>query len=273
VVVDIERFEQSRHFEAQDNRHFFGHGIFAGNAGLFLTTENDIEAGKGVIGLRDAGSGYRFVREWDSGGVGPHDLALSADGASVWVANGGIDMSPLSGRAKLNEAVIVSSLVRLDLVSGRPEARIDLGEDMASLSIRHIVVTADGSVGFGCQETVRDGIARPLVGVVRDDRPRWFDAPGGGWRVLGGSIGEVALDESGRMLAATAPLGGVCGVWQVTNGRCLGLIDLADCCGLGGSTSGFVISSGRGDVIASDVTATHSLLRADGGFDNHLAVL
>ena len=274
LVVDLDRFESSQAFEAADGRHFFGHGVFAQEGRLFLTSENDIEAGRGMVGVRDAQEGFRLLAEWQSGGVGPHDLALSADGKAVWVANGGIDMDPMSGRAKLNEAVIASSLTRLDLETGRPEAVVTLGEDMASLSIRHIAITPDGTIGFGCEETQHDGIARPLVGAVgSDDRPRWFDAPPGGWRALRGVIGEVALDEAGTVLAATAPRGGACGLWRVADGACLGLVDLADCCGLGGLAGGFVVSSGRGAMVEASAAGSRQLLQAQGGFDNHLAVL
>jgi len=274
LVVDLARFESSQHFAAADGRHFFGHGVFADEGRLFLTSENDVEAGRGMVGVRDAREGFRLVAEWRSGGVGPHDLALSADGKAVWVANGGIDMDPMSGRAKLNEEVIASALTRLSLSTGRAEAVVTLGEDMASLSIRHIAITPAGTIGFGCEETQHDGIARPLVGAVgSDDRHRWFDAPPGGWRALRWVVGEVALDEAGTILAATAPRGGACGLWRVADGACLALVDLADCCGLGGLANGFVISSGRGTMLEASAAGRRELLQAGGGFDNHLAVL
>jgi hypothetical protein len=274
LSVDLERFEASQHFEAADGRHFFGHGAFADEGRLFVTSENDIEAGRGMVGVRDVRKGFRLFAEWPSGGVGPHDLALSGDGRSLWVANGGIDMSPDYGRAKLNEDIIVSALTRLDLASGQPQAVVRLGDDMASLSIRHIAVTKDGTVGFGCQETLRDGMTRPLVGAVgSDDRPRWFQAPPGGWQVLRGSIGEVALDDAGLVLAATAPLGGGCGLWRIADGACLGLVDLDDCCGLGGLGDGFVVSSGRGTMLRASAAGSERLFQAAGGFDNHLAVV
>src|SRR3982751_5896767 len=59
VVGDLGRFEASQHFEASDGRHFFGHGVFADGGRLFVTSENDVEAGRGIVGVRDARNGFR----------------------------------------------------------------------------------------------------------------------------------------------------------------------------------------------------------------------
>jgi hypothetical protein len=274
IAVDLERFERSGTFEATDGRHFFGHGVFADEGRLFLTTENDYEAGQGVVGLRDATRGYRSIGEWRSGGVGPHDLALSADGAFVFVANGGIDMRPDTGRAKLNEGLITSSIARVAIATGRQEAQVDLGEDMASLSIRHLAALAGGLLAFGCQDTVRDGIVRPLAGLVGpDDGVRWLAPPPGGWASLSAYIGEIAVDDATSTVAATAPLAGLCVVWDARTGGCLASVALADCCGVGVAPSGtFIVSSGRGDLVAASPTRQETILSGRLGFDNHLAV-
>jgi hypothetical protein len=274
IAVDLARFERSLAFEASPDRHFFGHGMFVDQGRLFLTTENDYEAGRGVIGLRDVQQGFRAIGEWPSGGVGPHDLALSADGRTLLVANGGIDTSPLSGRAKLNGAAIVASVARIDLASGRQRALVRLAEDEASLSIRHLALLANGAVAFACQETLRDGIVRPLVGLIdRDDKTRWLDAPPGGWASLSGYIGAVATDKAGRLVAATAPLAGLCGLWDATSAACLGVVSIADCCGLAPLGRGFVVTSGRGDMLSIEAGLAEPILTASIGFDNHCAVL
>ena len=272
VAVDLARFEESAEFEASSERHFFGHGVFADEGRLFLTTENDTETPRGLIGVRDVARSYRHVGEWECGGIGPHDIALSADGPALLVANGGIDMSQDFGRAKLNESLIASSIARIDLASGRILALVRLEPENASLSIRHLAVLPDGGVAFGCQETMRDGVTRPLVGVLdRDDRVRWLPAPEGGWQRLNDYVGEVAVDETGSAIAATAPLAGLCVTWNAATGQVLGTVSLADCCGLGGLGAGFVVTSGRGDMVEVGTVAAERL-QASVGFDNHLAV-
>jgi hypothetical protein len=87
-----------------------------------------------------------------------------------------------------------------------------------------------------------------------------------------GAIGEVAADETGVIIAATAPRAGLCSLWEATTGRCLGTVSLADCCGLGPLGSGFAVSSGRGAVLDIGNGAERPLLASRLGFDNHLAV-
>ena len=100
-----------------------------------------------------------------------------------------------------------------------------LGEAFATLSIRHLAPLAAGAFAFGCEETVRDGLARPLVGLLdADRRPRFVDSPPGGWASFAGSIGEVAADETGRVIAATAPRAGLCALWEAASGRCLAVV-------------------------------------------------
>jgi uncharacterized protein len=272
IAVDLARFERSAEFEASAGRHFFGHGVFADEGRLFLTTENDSEAPRGLIGVREATRGYRHVGEWDCGGVGPHDLALSADGRFLLVANGGIDMSQDFGRAKLNEGLIASTIARIDLATGRLSTLVRLEPENASLSIRHLAVLDNGAVVFGCQETMRDGVTRPLVGVLDGaDSVRWLSAPEGGWQTLAGYIGEAAVDGSGGAIAATAPLAGLCVTWNAATGNADSSQALSDCCGLGGLDAGFVVTSGRGDLVEVG-TGRAKRLEAPIGFDNHLAI-
>ena len=56
-------------------RHFFGHGVFSPDGRLLYATENragidDPDAGAGVLGIYDAGAGYRRVGERPTHGSG-----------------------------------------------------------------------------------------------------------------------------------------------------------------------------------------------------------
>ncbi len=62
-------------FFAAPNRHFYGHGVFSPDGRLLYTTENDYENGAGVIGVRDAGAGYRQIGEFTSMASGRGDAA------------------------------------------------------------------------------------------------------------------------------------------------------------------------------------------------------
>src|SRR5262249_5300564 len=138
----------------------------------------------------------------------------------------------------------------------------------------HLAVLADGAVAFGCQETVRDGQVRPLVGIGgADGRARWLDAPPGGWTLMAGYVGGLAAHQTGTLIPATSPLGGLCGVWDAAPARCLAAVSLADCCAVAGYERGFVMAGGRGDMMQLDGGGGRTLLEAAVGFDNHLAVV
>ena len=93
-------------FRSRDDRHFYGHGVFSSDARLLLSTENDYEGERGVIGVRDAGDGYRQIGEFPSHGIGPHDMAFLSDRRTLVIANGAMQTHPSSGRAILNLATV-----------------------------------------------------------------------------------------------------------------------------------------------------------------------
>ena len=56
--------------------------------------------------------------------------------------------------------------------------------------------------------------------------------PAGDEGALRSYIGSVAVDVSGRYVAATSPKGGLAGLWSLADGRWLGGFELDDVCGL-----------------------------------------
>src|SRR5690606_32171505 len=63
AVVDLADGGMRRQLSAPDGRHFYGHAVFDRGERLLYTTENDYEAGRGVIGVWDADSGYARAGE------------------------------------------------------------------------------------------------------------------------------------------------------------------------------------------------------------------
>jgi len=208
--------------------------------------------------------------------VGPHELVLAPDGASLWVANGGIDTHPDSGRATLNEGAIQSKLVRLDL-EGRLAARYDLGTDLQSLSIRHIAVAGDGTLVFGCQDQADVVAARPLVGAVNaSGKCEIVEVVQDAWRTLNGYVGSVAVDVAGNYLAATSPRGNRVMFQGLAGSRQTTLFELQDVCGVAAQSrpGEFLLTSGTGEVvhIAVSPQGARELARsrAERRWDNHI---
>src|SRR5690606_2520444 len=182
--------------QAAEGRHFFGHGVFLPDGRRMLATENDYEAGHGVLGVYDAseGGGYRRIGEFSTGGIGPHEVVLMPDGRTVCVANGGILTHPDYGKLELNPESMKPSLAYIDLHSGEMLEQIYLAPALHRLSIRHLGMDASGAVWFGCQYTGPAQDRPPLVGRHRRGaQPELFAGPDETLRGLKNYVGSVAL--------------------------------------------------------------------------------
>jgi len=102
IVINCASGVHVAQLQAPEGRHFYGHGAFSVDGSKLFTTENDYGAGRGIVGVWDATSGYQRIGEFDSGGVGPHDIKPMPGGDLLVVANGGIETHPETGRTKLN---------------------------------------------------------------------------------------------------------------------------------------------------------------------------
>ncbi|MCK0317313.1 DUF1513 domain-containing protein, partial [Salmonella sp. 15E65] len=89
--------------------------------------------------------------EFDSGGIGPHEVVLMPDGKTLCVANGGILTHPDYGKLELNLDTMRPSLAYIDAASGELLEKVELEPALHRLSIRHLALAADGCVWFGCQ--------------------------------------------------------------------------------------------------------------------------
>ncbi|MCB4771774.1 DUF1513 domain-containing protein [Ancylobacter sp. Lp-2] len=261
-------------FEPGEGRVFSGHGRFVEGGRRFYAVEIERESGQGVVSLREVADGFSVVAEWASSGIGPHDM-LPALGGLV-VANGGIE--PHTPEA-LGAEVADASVAILDPASGQIRAVGALDGDLLSLSLRHLARSDDGLVVVAAQDLLNDSIARPLVYAVEaDGRLRAFDAPDEAWRGFRTYIGSVAVDRSGRYVAAASPRGNRVAVWT-REGRFLGGVPLVDGCGLAPTQEGgrFLATSGLGDVvlIGVDDEGVGVIARRSGGprFDNHAVLV
>ena len=101
LVIDCVKGRVAHRLDAPEGRHFYGHGAFLQGGAILATSENEIDTGKGRIGLWSRAKGYARIGEIASGGVGPHEIRRWAEDVLV-VANGGIRTHPDSDREKLN---------------------------------------------------------------------------------------------------------------------------------------------------------------------------
>lgn len=250
MAVDLDREREPLVLDAAPGRHFYGHGVYAPDGRRLYATENDYEAGRGVVGVYDcaAGGGYRRVGEYPTGGVGPHEAVLLPDGRTLCVANGGILTHPDYGKLQLNADTMRPSLAYLDLATGELAEQVFLDDALNRLSIRHLVVDGAGHVWFACQYTGPGTRQPPLLGRHRRGRAaELYAAPGDTQRAMRNYIGSLAYDPHSGLVAATSPVGGVAVFWDAAGGRCVGACAVFDGCGVAAAPGGgFLISSGDG---------------------------
>ena len=274
VAFALRRSSPPQLFRTPPDRHFYGHGVFSEDGQLLYATENDFENARGMIGIYDATGGFSRVGEFPSSGIGPHDLQLLPDGETLVVANGGIETHPDAGRAKLNVHDMQPSLAFINRADGRLLVRHELFRDFRKLSIRHLDVDASGRVWFGGQWEGSLDQAPQLIGSASRDRPLELLAMNAALPArLKGYIGSVALDRSGRLLAASAPRAGRILYLDTEAGTIIGESHLTDGCGVAPrGPAGFAISSGTGEVRAAAPGADDVGLAVHSGtaFDNHM---
>jgi len=269
IVMECRNGDVIAKLHAPEGRHFYGHGVFSSDGRTLFTTENDFEGGQGRIGVWDAAHGYRRIGEFSSGGVGPHDLRLMPDGATLVVANGGIETHPDTGRAKLNLPFMQSNLSYLTLDGAQIE-QVSLGADHQLNSIRHLALRDDGQVAFAMQwqgDLTQD---RPLLGLHR----RGSDAALlGTGREMQGYAGSVSYFADGSRVATSSPRGGRVQVFDTRTQQTVTSLAVPDACGLAQARSALMITTGTGAIL-SFATDTRVLQTSDQvAWDNHLIAL
>lgn len=278
ILVDIEHRRIVQRFECASNRQLAGHGCFNADGTLLLTVESDTETAEGTIAIRDADT-LELVRELDTHGIGPHEIALMPDERTIVVANGGLLTRPETGQETLNLETMHSTLTYLDLESGAVVAEERVPEDKAS--IRHLAVAEDGTVVVAMQvqrEALDHTEPRPLVAV---------HPPGRGLQVLEDGLefgtamqdyaASVAVDDHSRVAAVTSPRGNLVAFWNIDTGRLVGHLGVDDVSGVTVSRDRrlFVLSGSGGQVRLVDADPLVEVREArerfsDIRWDNHM---
>ncbi len=261
-------------FTPPESRCFFGHGAFSPDGRLLYATENDLDGGRGLLGVYDATGGFKRIGEIETGGVGPHEVILLSDGRTLAVANGGYETLPVTGRTPIDLAAMKPSLVFISRDTGEIVARHEPPPDRRLLSIRHLAEDARGRVWFGGQWEGGAGDVPEVIGWTRPDEAlRTFAAPAATGALLKGYIGSVAASRDRTTIAVSAPRAGRVLVIDAAATALSRVLELPDACGLApDETQGITISTGFGKLVDSGRGASADPLAEHAGiaFDNHL---
>ncbi|HBR97949.1 MAG TPA: DUF1513 domain-containing protein [Gammaproteobacteria bacterium] len=280
VEVDLRTNTVKQAFVCPEGHHLFGHGCFSQDGTILFTSEADFRSGKGKIGIRDSRT-YQRIGEYDSHGVGPHEIKLMPDGKTLLVANGGLLTHPKTGRKTLNLDSMESRLSYIDLSKGQQLEAFKVPEDKAS--IRHIDVASDGTVAIATQvqrAAMRHNELVPLGAVQKPGQAlEMLAEPAVLIHHMQDYMGSVAINNRTRIAGFTSPRGNVAAFWHLDEARFVQYHQLHDVCGLGVSNDEqhFVISNSSGQLRFLDANTlqedkTKRLHFPHMRWDNHLLV-
>ena len=267
LVIDCATGATRHHLTPPAGRQFNGHGAFCADGALLMTSEVVAEGSAGRIGLWET-AGFTRIGEWDSHGIGPHDIKRLADGRLV-VANGGIQTDP-NDRAKLNLDTMRPNLSLLSH-DGVLLDQVDL-PDLRQNSIRHLALTATG-VAFAMQWQGDPTLPVPLLGLWTPGQPvKLCPAAEAESLTLKGYAGSIAVSPlDGAIALTSAPAGAL--MLFAADGTPKATLHRADISGVAASATGFVATDGQGAVWAVTDDRLAPLTRNATLWDNHLVAL
>ncbi|MCG3859279.1 DUF1513 domain-containing protein [Psychrobacter sp. Ps2] len=289
---------------ADINRHFYGHACYSLDGSLLYVTENDTVSLAGKIGIYDANNAYQKVAEFDSYGIGPHELIMHPDSETLVIANGGIKTEQAS-REELNLDTMRPSLVYLNRHDGTLLEQIT--PEHNQMSVRHLAMHNNGTVMIGIQFQGEKHINVPLVLTHKRGDASFtpLTMPNNQWQRFHQYIASVAVDSERNLLCVTTPIGGCAAIYDLHTRELIDDVNLPDCAGasvLASSSAsmstidkhteptGFIVSDGQGQLTALRVNALpevkldvndiepHKRIIKDSqlhmmSFDNHLQAL
>ncbi|WP_136441468.1 DUF1513 domain-containing protein [Pacificoceanicola onchidii] len=271
LVLDCARGDVIHRLTPPENRQFNGHGVYSADGSILYTSEQQSSDSAGFVGLWDVESGYRRIGEAPTGGLGPHEIHLLPDGATLVVANGGI-ATDAGNRRKLNTDQMRPSLVYLS-TDGALLDRLDLAPELHQNSIRHLAIRKDGLVGFAMQWEGAPDAATPLLGLHRlGETPRLAEAPLAHEIAMKGYAGSVAFSGTGEEIAITSPRGNRLHRFTA-EGHFLGAVSRSDICGLAPLADGYLASDGGGGLLAIEMGKPRALALHSCAWDNHIVTL
>lgn len=268
VAFGTTQTSEPRIITTPEGRHFYGHGIFSSNGKLLYASENDYENAVGKIGIYDATLEFKRIGEFDSFGIGPHEILLLDDGKTLVIANGGIETHPDFGRAKLNLATMQSSIAFIDTKHGSLIEKHALPNIVQKLSLRHMAQITNDEIVFGGQYQGSKQDRSQLIGTCKLGEGLSF------WKLTTQDLGlfanytgSIAVDRVHGQVAVSSPAGGVIGVFNAHDGSVQSIVNLQKGNGVAYRGTNLLSSSETGILKSSRPDSK----KYNFAFDNHLA--
>ena len=230
-------------FDTPAGRHLAGHGTFSSDGSYLFTPEHDYENVRGVVAVRDTRT-WKIVREIDTHGIDPHELAWLPGRQRMLVANGGIMTHPRSFRRKLNIPTMDPSLAVIDVGSGELIEQWRLPDHL--LSIRHLSVAGDGRSVAGLQYEGDPAQAPAVAAIYHPGKGlTLLDAPHADRAQFRAYVASITMSESEDVIAAACPYGNGVACWSLRGGEYLGFTAQTEPYGLARLADGTIAISQR----------------------------
>ena len=283
-VLDASNGQVQHAIKADLHRHFYGHACYSLDGELLYVTENDTVSLAGKIGVYDTNDAYKKVAEFNSYGIGPHELIMHPDGETLVIANGGIKTEQAS-REELNLDTMRPSLVYLNRHDGTLLEQVV--PEHNQMSIRHLAMHNDGTVMIGIQFQGEKHINVPLVLTHQRGDVSFtpLTMPNNQWQRFHQYIASVAVDSDRNLLCVTTPIGGCAAIYDLHTRKLIDDVSLPDCAGASVlssanrstnkvddpiESSGFIVSDGQGQLTALRVSVS-SDSKLNGKDDKHIS--
>lgn len=276
VEIDFINGKITNNIQSQTDSHFYGHGVLSKDGQYLYTTENLYEKKRGLIVVRDAHN-YQVLDRFDSGGVGPHELALMPDGNTLVIANGGIETHPNQPRKKLNLGDMQPNLAYLHIASGKVLSSFAPPDNQ--LSIRHLAVGQNGAVYAGAQYQGKKSTIKPLVFAHHgENNLQAFGASQTQWYKMRQYTSSLLVKDD--LLYVSCPRGSHLSFWDTATREFVGQQAFSDVSGLAYSSGNILASSGKGLLKKlSQTSHTIPIIRPasmsslEVKFDNHMTMI
>lgn len=252
VEIDLVSGDVIQRIACLEHHHLNGHACFSPDGRYLFTTESNTALGRGRLIVRD-GNDYRVLAQFNSHGIGPHELQFMPDGRTLAVANGGLLTHPDSGRQVLNLDTMRSTLSLIDSHNGELLQEFSVNEPKAS--IRHLDVSRRGDISVALQMQ-RQGTDHQQLAPLAALLP----AGGSSLKVLGEPetllwhcndyMGSTRINNLSGIAGFTSPRGDIALFWHIDDNRLAGFHRMHDVCGLSVSLDQrhFIVSNSSGHI-------------------------
>ena len=271
LVLDCATGTVTARLDAVPGSAFSGHGTFSADGTVLYTAECVLGTSEGRVGVWRRADWAR-LGDFETGGIGPHEMLRLPGTGILVVANGGIHTDTDDDRTPLNLDTMQPSLAYLS-PEGAPLELVELAPELRQNSIRHLAATLDGQVAFAMQWQGDPAEAVPLLGLHRrGTAPVLASAPESEQRAMLGYAGSVAFGPDGSRVGITSAKGGQLHLFDPEGGFAA-VLPRADVCGLANAGGALVATDGLGGILRVGGSGFVPIGRRPRAWDNHIVAL